>query len=250
VKDGRIFLTLAVSFQPIDVQGVLQGSGLDSVVLAEAAEIVEAVCGGARIVVLDAASDVDLLEITRRTLELDRRILWVGSGGLASALARSLPVRAAALCPALHPRKGLLFCVGSDHPSTAAQQSALLAHTSAVLLHGCYTNGAEIAIAIASGHHVCLQLPRDRSSQQQIAQLLDGVSPGAIILTGGDTAALVCRAMGTRHIDLYGEITAGIPVGIARGGPFDGIRLVTKSGAFGDANAFIQVADYCSCPRR
>jgi uncharacterized protein YgbK (DUF1537 family) len=51
-------------------------------------------------------------------------------------------------------------------------------------------------------------------------------------------------------VDLFEEIVPGIPCGVIRGGAFDGISAVTKSGGFGDADALIQVADYFTCPNR
>ena len=50
------------------------------------------------------------------------------------------------------------------------------------------------------------------------------------------------------YIDLMDEVLPGIPYGAIRGGAFDGISIVTKSGGFGAPDALIQVAEYFSCP--
>ena len=42
------------------------------------------------------------------------------------------------------------------------------------------------------------------------------------MLSGGDTASLVCRALGVRRIQLEDEIAPGIPWGNLSGGAFDG----------------------------
>ena len=75
---------------------------------------------------VDAACDGDLDRIAAEILALDRRILWVGSAGLASALARTFPKRTDPVEPAFTPGP-VLFAIGSDHPVTVAQQAALLA---------------------------------------------------------------------------------------------------------------------------
>jgi uncharacterized protein YgbK (DUF1537 family) len=70
-----------------------------------------------------------------------------------------------------------------------------------------------------------------------------------LVLSGGDTASLVCRAAGVQRIELCDEIVPGVPRGILRGGAFDGVGVVTKSGGFGDRDTLVQVADFFTCPR-
>ena len=54
----------------------------------------------------------------------------------------------------------------------------------------------------------------------------------ALVLTGGDTAVRVARALGATGIQLEGEVEAGVPVGTLVGPrPY---RVVTKAGGFGD----------------
>jgi uncharacterized protein YgbK (DUF1537 family) len=101
-------------------------------------------------------------------------------------------------------------------------------------------------------HHqrdVCLQISVCETQPEKLRALIVGVPAAALLLTGGDTAALVCEAVGGRNIDLYGEISPGIPFGVLNGGAFDGVSVVTKSGAFGPDDALIQVADHFSCPK-
>jgi uncharacterized protein YgbK (DUF1537 family) len=88
------------------------------------------------------------------------------------------------------------------------------------------------------------------SSVKQVRELLAGAPAAALVLSGGDTASLVCRAAGVRRIELCDEIVPGVPRGILRGGEFDGASVATKSGGFGDRDALIRIADYYSCPNR
>jgi uncharacterized protein YgbK (DUF1537 family) len=157
----------------------------------------------------NAATDEDLRDLVRAGLASRRRILWVGSGGLASALAEELlgPPQQPAAPPVVN--GPVLFCIGSDHPVTLAQQALLLEH----------------------GHRV--------------VTTVDPTEPaGAILVTGGDTAALVCRALSAEAIELEGEILVGLPWGRIVGGPFEGKPIATKSGAFGAPDALLRVAGF------
>jgi len=189
---------------------------------------------------MDASSDDDLDGIVAGNFETGRRTLWVGSAGLASALARRLgnsrePTQVAA-------RRGpALFCIGSDHANTLRQQAALLAERSAV-----QADSRElICAALSRGQHVVLRIPRGCGT---VRELISCAPVAALVLSGGDTASLVCTAAGVRRIELCDEIVPGVPRGLLRGGEFDGIPVVTKSGGFGDRDALVKVADFFACP--
>jgi uncharacterized protein YgbK (DUF1537 family) len=141
----------------------------------------------------------------------------------------------------------VLFCLGSDHPATAAQQAALLRHRPARLADADRTSRAEIAAALDRREHVCLRISWGEPSVECIRELILRLPPAALLLTGGKTASLVCRAAGVQRIDLQDEIIPGIPRGVLLGGELNGTAVATKSGAFGNAEALLQVADFFSC---
>jgi uncharacterized protein YgbK (DUF1537 family) len=124
----------------------------------------------------------------------------------------------------------VLFCIGSDHPVTVDQQRNLL--------------------ALGRGEHVVLNLSVRQTSAEHVRDLIVNAAGAsiALVLSGGDTASLVCRALGVRRIELADEIVPGIPWGYLSGGAFDGSRVATKSGGFGAPHALIQVADFFTCP--
>lgn len=68
--------------------------------------------------------------------------------------------------------------------------------------------------------------------------------PVGIFLSGGDIAVAVCRKMSVSAISVLGEVEAGIPAGETVGGPFSGIRIVTKAGGFGTEKALIKSLTY------
>ncbi len=162
VRGGYLHVTSDPGFSPIDVAARLAPYD--------------------RIACPDADCDEDLDLIAANLLPRGRRVLWAGSGGLAAALARRL----GQLCtPAPPPATGqVLFCIGSDHPVTLAQQSALA--------------------AARAGGHVLQRVPRGTPFEP-----IFPVQPAALFLSGGDTASLVCRAIGAQRIELCAEIVPG-----------------------------------------
>jgi len=249
VEGGILRVTSAPGFAPIDVAGLLQRQGGHAYVHTGPDGIAATLSAGARFVSVDAANDLDLEQIAAAILPMGRRILWAGSAGLASAAARLLG-EACAPRPG-HARTGAaLFCIGSDHAVTRAQQDALLAERPAVLLHSHAATRESVADALSRGKHVVLRLPRGLVAVEEVRERIAGVPAAALILSGGDTASLVCRAGGVQSIELCDEIVAGVPRGILHGGEFDGLWVATKSGGFGRSDTLVQVADYFACPKR
>ena len=65
----------------------------------------------------------------------------------------------------------------------------------------------------------------------------------ALILTGGDTALGVLQLLDYEGIELEGELLEGIVRGNLRGGPWDGLTIVTKAGAFGKEDALVRIVE-------
>jgi D-threonate/D-erythronate kinase len=242
VEDGSLRVTTAPDFAPVDVAGRLQQQAGQAFAHTRPDGIAALLSQGVRFLAVDANCDHDLDRIAAALLPMDRRILWAGSAGLASALARQLSEECAP--PPAPSRTGAaLFCIGSDHGVTLAQQCALLAERPSALFHPHAARRESICDALSLGMHVILRIPRGVSAQQ-VRELIAGAPAAALVLSGGDTASLVCRAAGVQSIQLCDEIVPGVPRGILHGGEFDGISVATKSGGFGDCDALIQVADF------
>jgi uncharacterized protein YgbK (DUF1537 family) len=169
----------------------------------------------------DAETDADLDAIVAEGRCLTGRVLWCGTGGLAGALAGHGTV----------PRPGLslplLALIGSDHPASRAQVAAV---------------PADLLPAVV----VCdLPAGTDRlTARERIGEtfraLLDRVwRPGTLFVTGGATLRDLCDALGVGRLEVDGELEPGVPTSLLRGGDWDGQRLVSKSGAFGDTG-FLQ----------
>ncbi|MBY6261229.1 hypothetical protein EI613_04715 [Azospirillum sp. 412522] len=190
----------------------------------------------------DAETDADLDAIAAAGLALNGRVLWCGSSGLAGALARQMaPFADNPTAPRL-PRP-ILGLFGTNHPAMAAQLDACSEHLLA-LPDGGRTGAAVLAqrldrdgLALAT-----LALP-DGLARADAARRIEGEfarlvrrldPPGTLLVAGGETLRGLCLALEADRLDLDGHVWPGVPCSILRGGRFDGVRVISKSGAFGD----------------
>ncbi len=247
VSDGLLRVNGDASFAPIAVAVHLRAQGVGQCVHSARGAIPAAIADAARVIVLDAVCDEDLDRIAAEALALDLRILWAGSAGLAAALARTFPASAPAT-PHKRVSGAVLFCIGSDHPVTVAQQTALEKRMHLAVVDAEHATPTQIGSILHEGRHVALRIPHGRVPRERVAELTAGAPAAAILLTGGDTASLFCQAACVEGIELTRELLPGIPLGVIRGGAFDGVSVVTKSGGFGEPDALIQIAEYFSCP--
>ena len=186
-------------------------------------------------VLCDTASQDDLARIVSAARSLSKRILWIGSGGLAHALAAELPTLRPQ--PEMHRRPGYtIFFIGSPHPVTRAQVERS-AHAPREQL--------SLRSQNRSTH------PRDARSKlpaEEIRRALAAHDPAQIaclFMTGGDTAHFICRALGIRTLRLQREFAPGVPLAVAEGGPFDGVSVVLKSGGFGEPDLLCRLLETC-----
>lgn len=187
----------------------------------------------------DAESDEDLASVVEVGRACEGVTLWCGSGGLAAALTQG-PGQAA-IDPAALPRP-ILGLFGTDHPVTRAQLAAC-GDAVLALADGGRASAASLSAKLSAegAALACLSLPeglarteaagRIGSEFARLAEVLD--APGTLVVAGGETLRGLCLALGADHLDLYGQIEAGVPCSVLRGGRFDGVHVVSKSGAFG-----------------
>lgn len=83
-----------------------------------------------------------------------------------------------------------------------------------------------------------------RALSQTGAELARARLAGGMVLTGGDTAAGVCRCLGTVGILVQAEVAPGIPFGQFQGGDLPGLPVITKAGAFGEEDALVQSVQF------
>lgn len=265
-ETGALPAVLATSGLTCEVIGLDVVKAGASAVLARLRAADEA---GLAAVVCDADCDADLRIVADASLELADAV-WVGTGGLAVALA-------AAEQPAqpIHPRLpapdgAVLMVVGSLAESSRLQakklvDSHLVAHVPVMpqtLFAGPGTPAWDesvhaLAERVMRGGPILLEialverpdLARGAELVTRLADMIVTVAPkiGALVATGGDTACAVLSRLGVTGIRLIDEVEPGVPLGLTIGAR--AIPVVTKAGAFGDADTLRRcLARLENCP--
>ena len=231
-RQGRQFALRADAEHPVgeDLRAALESHGLG----VRPARAGDPVPDG--ISLWDAESDADLRRIADAGRQLPAPVLWCGCAALASALAEAgVPVAEGFERP-------ILGLFGSDHPATAAQLGACREHALALKDGGAAS--AALVAARLGGSGVCLvsfDLPTGMARfaasdfiAREIAQLTGRIpAPRGVLVSGGDTLRGLCLALGVGHLEVVGQMAPGVPVSVVRGGRWDGVRVTSKSGAFG-----------------
>jgi D-threonate/D-erythronate kinase len=186
--------------------------------------------------VWDADTDADLDAIAAAAGEAPG-ILFVGSGGLAAALARR-QARETAAAPRL--ARPLLGLFGTHHPVMLGQLASA-AHA-CVAIRGANDAPRVAARLSAEGAaFVTLDLSPDiprEAAAARIAAAFAGLvarldQPGTLVVAGGETLRALCDALGADALGVTGELMPGIPCSRLAGGRWNGTAVVSKSGAFG-----------------
>jgi uncharacterized protein YgbK (DUF1537 family) len=222
---------------------------------------------GVRAAVCDAETEADLRAIAGAGLAIARRVLWVGSGGLARVLPELLPTpavdeqRSIAVAPIAGP---ILFVVGS--PSRIAQEQAarvaasgcthvalpldsLVEPSAIATLEGLIArverhlrDGSDVLVTIEGANFGAAVEERPALAEALGTMLRScGALAGALVVTGGDTATGVLRAWDTVALRLLGEVEPGVPLALSVAAR--PIPVVTKAGSFGNAETLVHAAN-------
>jgi|KBSMisStandDraft_5_1062788.scaffolds.fasta_scaffold303034_2 uncharacterized protein YgbK (DUF1537 family) len=185
--------------------------------------------------VFDAETDDDLARVAQTGWKFPGRLLWCGSGGLASALAPGTDVEISGKLKA-----PVLGVFGSDHPTTAVQLSMCKAVT--VASAGIATSIDRIRQMLAGGVAlVRLETPGPLSRAEaarhfslEIAKLMRSIDPPrTLLVAGGETLKAQMIAIEARALQVVGRLEPGLPKSVIQGGPWSGVDVISKSGAFG-----------------
>jgi D-threonate/D-erythronate kinase len=239
-RGGRQYTSAANGWQPV-------GEALDIVLARHGVATALARPGDAvpsGVSVWDADTNADLASVAAAGLAVDGRVLWCGSSGLAGALAGQRPPAPTDLAP---PVLGLF---GSDHPVTAAQLRAVAPHH-LTLPDGSVASAAIVAARLeaAGTALVAFELPSDlprATAAARIAREMAALTerlapPRTLVVAGGETLRALCIALGTERLDVCGQLLPGVPRSVMRGGRWDGVDVVSKSGAFGTPDLLRQL---------
>jgi len=223
------------------------------------------------IVVCDVTTQYQLTCIVQAAALANGRWMLCGSGGLA----RELPLlltktsRASrATSPSL-PSGPALVVAGTRNQVTASQLLKARDERSLTILNLEVENLNQENVAsrvvrcmvgetnhiLSQGKSVALSSTFSQyapSAKQVIAATIAEVVAGilakrklaGLYLSGGDTAAEVCRKLSVSAILVRGEIEPGVPAAELIGGQGQGIRVVTKAGGFGTEAVLIKSISY------
>ncbi|HSO15835.1 MAG TPA: four-carbon acid sugar kinase family protein [Arthrobacter sp.] len=245
-----------------DVGGALAAGGLTVEVLAGevgrtpedlAAHLRDVQERGIDAVVLDASSDQDLQAIAAAADLLDFPALLVGSGGLAAHIA-SREEGSARNAQVRH--VGRTLTVIGSYSSLARQQTEALAAAGAehITLDHTALEGPAVArlVAEAMTRNDVVLTPDpmgtvDKAQALVVAEALARATAGgighcdALVMTGGETATAVLKALGAGSFTVLGEIEPGVVMSLL---PEPLPLLVTKAGAFGDAGTLARTIQF------
>lgn len=234
----------------------------------------EAARTGSQVLVLDAASEEDLRNIARAISHLRQEVIVAGAAGLAAHLPMAWNLKPVST-NLLNKKRTILLIAGSRNKVTAVQvqrlaevypcqvvkvdTEAILTGEPAVEIERVlkdatnrYPGSGLILVAVSSLFQDIEEDKVFNSGSKAIACALGTIASrllnlrkiSALIVTGGDTAVHVCRALEARGINLATDLLPGIPLGYLEGGRGDGLPIVTKAGGFGSPDSLIKVNEF------
>lgn len=220
-RAGRHLVRTGADWQPAAKSDISEGLKLAG--LVPACDVASRMTA-ANALVVDAETQGDLDRAVAR--QTDQRLLWVGSRALAEALAGAVvPLP----CPPL-----AIVVIGTAHPATHAQVAFSATRFTPVTASGpirpepgqcvlidLVSHTANAALTFAAVHRAVLRIDPE------------SLSGRCLFVTGGETLSVVLKAAAARSLDCLGEIAAGMPLSVVRGGKLDGCSIVSKSGGFG-----------------
>lgn len=205
----------------------------------------------------DSTTQQELQEIAAKSLQSKKKILWIGSAGLAAGLL-------AVTCPV----KPSMAVVGSISHKTMEQIAYCQAHGDTIIkidMEKVYEtkdireNIAAAVAALQRGEDVILtaatcrdeydafvaygkkkNLTTDfladfakRMLSTAVPSILAQTVVAGLFLTGGDTAIAVIDILKAQGARIQQELLPGFVQSRLRGGPWQNLPVVTKAGAFG-----------------
>ncbi len=184
----------------------------------------------ADVILLDASTQQELDEQVAR-LPSPQDILWVGSPGMAIALARRFAAQAPQpdARPALEGEGGILVAVGSANPRSQRQADMLDSMPGVTLVRSPRERQGDPAAVLAR-------------LAEQASRVVHSTRVGGVIATGGDTMQAILDQMDIHEFEILGELAPGFPLGRAVLQDGSDLLLAMKAGGFGDEQALRRAA--------
>ncbi|QQP91335.1 four-carbon acid sugar kinase family protein [Skermanella sp. TT6] len=214
------------------------------------------------VAVCDATTGDDLDRIAAASLPAGKPVFFIGSAGLAQALAAAAPGERSDPAVLAGAAGGTLIVVGSLAGASRAAARSLaelpgvryVPADPAILLDdgaadGRAALGRAVIDGLGSGEDVLVEIltggePDLRIGPGLAAGLADVLHPaasrmGAFAATGGETASALLTRFGVSGLRLVDEIEPGVSLGLTLGDV--AVPAVTKAGAFGDQGSLVRI---------
>lgn len=218
---------------------------------------------GARVICCDAQTNEDMQGVVGAALNTQKRVLWVGT----AALADNLLLRNTAVPPALAvvasvsdvsrmqvrfasdtaelvqvPVSEIMFGDKTELQSVEEAVDFLLQGKDVLLITEATWSRDKLDASNAAGKQAGMDAMTVSQRVQEIIgsiakAVLERTNISGLFLSGGDTAIGVFEEIGATGSQILGEVLVGIPLMRLSGGKFDGMKVITKAGAFGKEDA-------------
>jgi len=219
---------------------------------------------GFKLVLADALNEGDLMNIAMGGEGSGLKLFYVGSAGLASAVAkiwRSLYKKRSdritvLVCGSINPKSREQIDLVSQLPGWKmiiidpigyiTDESSWRESLRRELLELTKLEGLEGVIVTTPSENLRDKIREDLTSMISSALskatevLLEMKPVRGFILTGGDTATAIIGMLEGRGLDLLSEVSPGIPIVRIVGGRFNGYPVITKAGGFGRRESLVE----------
>ena len=222
--------------------------------------LAEIAARGEVVAVCDAETEDDLARIAAASLPAAPETFFIGSAGLAYALAQAGACRTVALPRIAPSRCGTLIVVGSLAAVSRAAARKLAASGAVITISVApetllddradrSTLATQVIERLAAGSDVLVEIAMTNEPDLSLGARLAGgladtlvqVVPqiGALAATGGETAAALLARFGVNGIRLIDEVEPGVSLGLTLGRL--SVPVATKAGAFGNADSLLRI---------
>jgi len=222
-----------------------------------------------RVHTFDAVTNEDMKRVVKAAIATGKKILWVGTAGIVDNLIE-VQYPAVALVASLSQtsREQVLFAeekgtdvvvvstdniIGAINNGVLSDEACLQKiidkavkfidnNRDVIIISAATYDRDEVEKIISavseknlSSHEI------SRIVQMFMGQIMSGVLERArisgIFVSGGDTAFGLMSQIGVKGLHIISEVLIGIPLMRIFGGEYDGIKIITKAGAFGQRDA-------------
>lgn len=219
-----------------------------------------------RLFTFDAVLNSDLQAVIRAALATGKKILWVGTAAMADNLMemenKTYPAlgiaasvssvtgvqiktaEAAGVALISVPVHEVLAGKTGTKPYVDAVVKSLKDGKDTILLSSSSYDRAQLALSEEEGKKKGLETWQVSEYVQSLMgamakEIFEQAEVSGVFLTGGDTAMGVLESLKADGSSILSEIAVGIPMMRLVGGSMEGLKVVTKAGAFGKEDAIL-----------